>query len=360
MFDFFKCLPYLSSALTSHSTSTMSEPEPFASLLLPELSANTDAFLTVYREGIARTESNNRIAAMQRFRIVHVHVNKTELVDLSEHELVSTNVRDSNNANYYNFFVERNASKPGPAVLAPVQSARAAATASLSSATSSWSTTAVIQQTASATTTTATTTPSSEAYPLIPLDEMPTPSSSVSQLPTQVPQPNKRTFGDRFTLSSTRAVHSSIQSPKCAAEDHVLGRGKFVKEDPMTGETQVIREIGHVIRQLEPEDDLYLFEFGILVDVVHNEAPNYELLKRQCFWLTTIICEVITLLYGDKLNPQAKRLKGAKPTPNEYLPNIAGRWKNLLIVAPENEVVRRVAIKFMERREEEYSKVGFH
>jgi hypothetical protein len=331
----------------------MSEPEPFASLLLPELSANTDAFLTIYHEGIGRTESSDRIAASKRFRLVHVHVNKSELVDLSEHELISTNVRDGEKAKHYNFFVERNAMIPGWLGVTPIQlfaSASAAATAS--SAKLLQSTT--VQQTA-----TAPTTPSSETYPLIPLSdsEMPTSSSASQRLSTQVPWTNKCAFGDRFTLSSTRAVHSSSPSPECAAKDQILGRGKFAKEDPLTGEAQVIREIGHIICQLEPEEDLYLFEFGILIDVVHKEAPNYDLLKRQCYWFATTICEVITLLYGNKL---AKKPKGARPTPNDYLPNIAGLWKNLLIAALEEDIVRRVAIKFMERREEEYSKVSFH
>lgn len=326
----------------------MSEPEPFASLLLPELNANTDAFLTIYREGIGRTESSNRIAASKRFRLVHLHVNKTELVDLSEHELISTNVWDGEKAKHYNFFVERNATIPVQLGVTPVQLSASASTAASTASLDKLSQTAM-----------APTTPSSEAYPLMPLNdpEMPTSSSASQRLSTQVPRTNKRTFSDRLTLSSAQAVHSSSPSPECAAEDHILGRGKFVKEDPLTGEAQVIREIEHVIRQLEPEEDLYLFEFGILIDVVHKEAPNYDLLKRQCYWFASIICEVITLLYGNKL---AKKSKDVRPTPNDYLPNIAGRWKNLLIVAPEDDVVRRVAIKFMERREEEYSRVSFH
>ena len=113
-----------------------------------------------------------------------------------------------------------------------------------------------------------------------------------------------------------------------------------------------IWEIGQVVRQIKPQG-LSFYELGLLVDVVHNEVPDYHLLENQCYWFITTICAIIILLYGDTLNPVKPKTK----SPNNYLPNLAGRWKNMLVVAPEDMVIRRMVIKFMERQEEAFSEV---
>jgi hypothetical protein len=93
----------------------------------------------------------------------------------------------------------------------------------------------------------------------------------------------------------------------------------------MLSEARVpIWEIGQVMRQIQPEG-LSFYELGILVDVVHKEAPDYHVLDHQCYWFVTTICIIIVLLYGDKLNPEKPKVK----SPNNYLPNLGGRWKNM-------------------------------
>jgi hypothetical protein len=68
-----------------------------------------------------------------------------------------------------------------------------------------------------------------------------------------------------------------------------------------------------------------------------------------------LVHKYVTSLYGDKLNPQGK----GKKSPNDYLPNLAGRWKNMLVMAPKDQAQRKTAIKFMEQVEEAFSKVRF-
>ena len=120
----------------------------------------------------------------------------------------------------------------------------------------------------------------------------------------------------------------------------------------MLSNKAILREIGQVVRQIQPIN-LSLFELGILADVVHNEDPDYSLLKSQCYWFLHLIFEVVILLYGDNLNTAPDSV-----TPVDYLPNLAGRWKNQLIIAPKDEILRKVATKFLERREEEFSRVN--
>ena len=71
--------------------------DSFASLLVPELNTNTDAFLTVYRQGIYRTSDAESITG-----------NKGRT--FAQHEYVSVNVLDTVTDQKYLFVFERNAS----------------------------------------------------------------------------------------------------------------------------------------------------------------------------------------------------------------------------------------------------------
>lgn len=155
-------------------------------------------------------------------------------------------------------------------------------------------------------------------------------------------------------MASTRALHSVSGSLKSVAEDRILGRGNFVTDGQGRDTRVAVREIGRIVSQIWP-NELSFYELGLLVDVVHKESPDYHILKGQCYWFVTTICAVIVLLYGDKLNPPNPTAK----SPKDYLPNLGGRWKNMLIVAPEDEFIRSVAVKFMKRQQEAFSDVRF-
>ena len=154
---------------------------------------------------------------------------------------------------------------------------------------------------------------------------------------------------DIFSAASAGAGHFSSSSLRGnVAEDMVMGGGTFVNGVARN------RGMGIVVRQIAPVD-LCLFELGILADVVHNFAPNYSLFENQCYWFVSTICEVIVLLYDDHLTTAP----GPGPGPVNYLPNLAGRWRGLLVLALKNDMIAQVAIKFTERQEEEFSKVFF-
>ena len=71
-------------------------------------------------------------------------------------------------------------------------------------------------------------------------------------------------------------MHSSSMSFDSVAEDRILGRGMFVKDSNVG----IHREIGLIVGQVVPVG-LSLFELGIIVDVIHNEEPDYSIFKNQ-------------------------------------------------------------------------------
>ena len=301
-----------------HSPNNMPEPaqaipDSFASLLAPVFCTNTDAFLAVYRYGIS--ESSDPVAALTRFYIEIITRNKSST--FSEHELISVTVKDEEKRESYNFYIIRNASRSETLVSRFPPSTPSLVSIFSSAVDSVKGRTQAVQTFAQ---------PSELEFPLLALN---TSSDSTSLV---LPTPSQYSLGENLTLASTQVINSSATSFDRVAEDRILGRRLEVK--PLK---------------------LSLYELGILVDVVHNEAPNYCLLQNQCYWFMGMIFNVISLLYSQELRKDPETM-----TPAHYLPNLCGRWKNLLIVAPKDEALRRVAIKFSERREELFSKVYFH
>ena len=288
----------------------MSEPptDSFQSLLRSDLCTSMDAFLSVYREGISR--SPDPIAALTRFTVGPMTVNKGKKGFLElEHELLSFKVEDNKTKSddnktklVYDFFIERNGSNPRalPASTRPLGATVSIVSTSAvgSTAVVSTSSTVALESVAHAVhrrtsgQETATATPS-EVHPLLPLNETltssvpSTPTSSVShRLPSMQSNTSQHSFREKLTLASAQALHSSSKSLTSVAEDRILGRGQFVTDgqaiEGILDAGEPIREIGRVVRQIKPQD-LYFYELGLLVDVVHNEAPDYDLLERQCY-----------------------------------------------------------------------------
>ena len=301
-------------------------------------------------------------------------INKDD-VTILEHELLSVKVDDnqSNKEYDYDFFIECNGTQPQvlPASTEFLVPALSSVSIASSSAVGSSAVVANVavqsmanlnfqssQQTA---------TPS-EVHPLLPLNETSsTPNSNSSVSPTPIPSisrhrpsiqsnasPSQLSAGEKATMVSTRALHSVSGSLKSVAKDQILGWGNFVTSGQGRDAGVAVREIGRIVSQIWP-NELSFYELGLLVDVVYKELPDYHILKGQCYWFVTTICAIIVLLYGDKLNPWNATAK----SPKDYLPNMGGRWNNMLIVAPEDEFIRSVAVKFMKRRQEAFSEVRF-
>jgi len=62
------------------------------------------------------------------------------------------------------------------------------------------------------------------------------------------------------------------------------------------------------------------------------------------------------MMYGDELGTGTGVEHGHR-VPNDYLPNLAGRWKNLRINAPHEESLEKMATIFLQQQEKEFDKV---
>lgn len=285
--------------------------DSFSSLLDPTLSTNTTAFLSVYRDGIA--QSTDPKSALTRFKVIGLSINKSN--DLYQHEYISVNVWDDTTQQRHLFFIERQGGNAPPIPVEPESSFHS-------------STSTILFHSSTST---------AEFHPLVDIND-----TSTLEKPSAPSAPGY-SFRDFFSKVSVGGVHSSLSSHKGSfAEDRITGKGTFVNGEALA------RRMGRVELQLEPVD-LYLYELGILADVVHNYAPNYSIVDKQCYWFVKTIFDVVSILY-----PKAHEAK-----PVDFLPNLAGRWRNLPILLPQNGVIEQVAVKFTQRQDEEFRKVKF-
>jgi hypothetical protein len=337
------------------------QDETFSALLSPKFSTDTEAFLDVYRQGIAKSKDSDRISALTRFVVKSITGNK--LTDTtSEHELLSVVVHDNVGEQNYTFFIERNASSNinnTPEFQVKVSAASIPITALVSAAsipTATLVSAASIPTIVSAVSTslevnsqpqTASRRSIADADLELPLLTSPSSSYYVPLLPSPSRPLSRRTshhsLQEKLTLASARVIKSSTRlSSVCVAEDRILGSGSFAGD----------RAVGQIVRQITPVK-LSLFELGILVDVIHNDAPSYNLFQNQCYWFMLMIFEVVLRVYDNTLDSQGGI------SPDEYLPKLGGKWGGMLIVAPVEDVLERIERKFKERRDKEFSKVFF-
>ena len=332
-------LQYLSSSfslLKSPIQTTMSDSYAFSSLLVPNLCTNTSAFLSVYRDGI---EQSDNTAALTRFSVQAITLNK-KINTLYQHEYMTLSVLDQVTGKNHFFYLERQAS-PAPSTPTPEISVPSTPTPEIS----------------------APSTPTSgdqdsETYPLLIVNPP-------SRLATLNPHSAKRSssyglsaLGDKLSIASAKLLSASAatSSTPSAADDRFLGSGTFINS------LTINNRMGVLIDQMAPKN-LSLFELGILADVVHNEAPTYTLYGEQCYWYTSVILDVLRLFYEDTLKPapDATSDEAVPIISSDYLPQLAGRWKHLLIIAPEGittkAVITKAAVNFALRQDVEFSKV---
>jgi hypothetical protein len=127
---------------------------------------------------------------------------------------------------------------------------------------------------------------------------------------------------------------------------------------------RVTHRNGHIIRQLQPHG-LTLFRLIVLANTVHNHDPLYSLLKCQCYWFANTIYHVISNTYSctDIITggePRNEMIEEVRIPPNDYLPDLAGRWMDVRVSNVSNTLIRLVEEKFESDYDEELAKVCFH
>ena len=91
-----------------------------------------------------------------------------------------------------------------------------------------------------------------------------------------------------ISLDSVWTAHKSTQVSSKAnqADDCFIGSLNFPDYADMI----------HNIWQLCPQN-LSLFEFAVLTNMIHKHDPHYSKFKHQCYWYASIICNIVLKEY---------------------------------------------------------------
>ena len=280
----------------------------FDSIRDPGLCSNPSTFLTLYRHGASKAVSV--VGAMKRFLVQSITVDKNVRLR-SQHEYLAVSAND----------VER---PREPLLLFIERTPRES------------------QSVAS---------PSSEC--LIPQDESPLDSSF--SLTPPLSKKTSLSLLEKTTLTVVRGIHSSSASlmELRDAEDRILG-SNYAKKASYGN--------GRVVGEISP-GSLTLFDLGLLVEVVHDVAPNYSLFKNHCFWFAKIICDAVVEISNGNCNDldpdKDKDQPYTHPLPSSsHLPALSGTWNRLLVSEVDDDVFDKVLLEFRKRREREMAKVS--
>ena len=96
-------------------------------------------------------------------------------------------------------------------------------------------------------------------------------------------------------------------------------------------------------------------ELVVLADTVHNHNPLNLILRRNCFWFASTVCDVIVKEYPCK-STSSKQFAVSNYEicipPNDYLPDLAGRWMGILVSHIEKTISLIVASNFRKYHQE--------
>jgi len=133
----------------------------------------------------------------------------------------------------------------------------------------------------------------------------------------------QHSIGDTLSLSATKTSQ--------AISDSLEKGSKMDAFDRILGESAVLhRRYGfrRNARQIKP-NNLKLFEFLLVAKVVHDFAPFYSRLDRNCYWFCNIIIDAIIEIFGlDNSIDPADTVRTAQYSPiDPHHSEISGRWK---------------------------------
>ena len=166
----------------------------------------------------------------------------------------------------------------------------------------------------------------------------------------------KLSWLDATTLASTNVIHASAQSTN---KFNYCADDRFVEAKNLRFFVPAL----HNLRQIQPQS-LSLFDLAVLADTVHNHDPLYSILKSQCFWFANIICDIVEREYHCNTICSESFARVSRDDicipPNNYLPDLAGRWMGILVSKVEEAVLLVVASDFREYKEVKHTEVTFY
>jgi hypothetical protein len=165
---------------------------------------------------------------------------------------------------------------------------------------------------------------------------------------------------DEATYSSTSSSTSSLQqlslkdsaalalSGAAHASSHSVS-STFLAYDTFRGGRSVEQYAHsiHNIRQLSPSG-LSLFDLVVLADCIHESEPDYTTLGTQCFWFASMVCNVVEQEYtSDVITGPSSSSGGQSIGSTNYLPDLSGRVKGVLVSRLDDEATLDMVSKFL-------------
>lgn len=150
-----------------------------------------------------------------------------------------------------------------------------------------------------------------------------------------------------LTLSTSSRASMQLSSPLYLASDTFRG-GKGIN---------LYAKSCHIMKQIQISN-LSFFELAVLAHSIHEAEPNYSVLGTQCYWFATTICNIIESVY-DCTSIVAGSRTGMSNT-TDYLPELSGRVKGVLITNLNEEATSGLTTKFRAYLAAKRAEVSFH
>jgi hypothetical protein len=294
----------------------------------------------------AASQSAASIHLLDRLRVIHVWLNKQSQSEL-EHEYIIIETKDASDKDAASkmFIIERTVTSQGtvPRSNAPQRPTPP------TKKDSSYQALENVQQEI----TNYIRSPSRSITPLSAMEEgtLSTSTSTLHPLSFQRPQYSK---GDTLSLSATKASQAVSQSL-----DNVKRNNVEVNAcDRILGEAflhQSAYGCGRVAVEIMPSN-LTLFEMVVIAQAVHDFAPQYTMLERNCYWFCNMVVDVLmevnsvqaigTVVTGDDGVSYMKKD-----------PDIRGRWRGWKVTQTDPEEVSTIVRNFKKSLSEELKEV---
>jgi len=133
----------------------------------------------------------------------------------------------------------------------------------------------------------------------------------------------QHSIGNTLSLSATKtsqAISDSLEKgSKMDAFNRILGDGAILHHQYGFRQNA---------QQIKP-NNLKLFEFLLVAKVVHDFAPFYSHLKKNCYWFCNIIIDAIIKIFGldNSIDPADNVRTAQYSLINPHQSEISGRWK---------------------------------
>jgi hypothetical protein len=196
----------------------------------------------------------------------------------------------------------------------------------------------------------------SPSRPITPLSAMEEglASTSTSTLSPPLLSPHRQlSKGDTLSLFAAKTSQSVKHSLK--------GDNKAIAYDRILGESYLLQTrygCGRNALQIKP-NDLKLFELIVIASAVHDFAPEYTMLERNCFWFCNMVVDVLMEVVNvDEIGTIARDESESDNQQYVKMDDIRGRWNGWKVTQTDPAEVSMIVKNFRKLHTEELTEVN--